>query len=350
MAVLRFIYALYLRLTGLSLLAFAGAFFYFSSIGLIDAAVGIWVPAVLAAIGLFLLIPWWLPRGLRRPTQGRDLAWIAIHAVIAALYPMIEGAMISAMASLFTASPEQTNILSSVNSVSSIWWVLPPLAVMLLLVLPSMKRAAPSDMPDPKDPTRTVPTKTKRPGKIPEKKLPALGAAMKLYIVADWTMLRLMGLGLMATAYLIWTLIQADRTGQAELLSHGKAPMTALLVYGGIGAILCLPLLLPQAIARPKNVIFGMVKAILLVAAAYVLIEPMNLAIVEFTPKIYHPTLIETVPRLFKAICGVAVTSALLISFFRQLNGLPAVDYKGDAKVHLSPEQLYDLRKARMGN
>ncbi len=81
MAVLRFIYALYLRLTGLGLLSVV-----FVYIGLESGAqasgtalppVELWVQATLAGLGVFLLIPWWLPRGLRRPTQGRDLIWLA---------------------------------------------------------------------------------------------------------------------------------------------------------------------------------------------------------------------------------------------------------------------------------
>ncbi|WP_139176671.1 hypothetical protein [Jannaschia faecimaris] len=210
------------------------------------------------------------------------------------------------------------------------------------------KNTSPTDHPAPKDPARAMPVKERKPVRLPEKKLPALGAAMKLYIAADWIILRILGLGLMATAYMLWTMIDDGQTFQAEALAHGKDPLTAVYVYGGVGALLGIPFLLPGRIARPKNVGYGLIKAVLLVGAAYVLIVPMDVAIVTFTPDIYHPTLIETVPRLFKAICGIAVTSALLISFFRQLNGLPAVDYKGDAKVTLTAAQLHDLRKARM--
>ena len=181
-----------------------------------------------------------------------------------------------------------------------------------------------------------------------EPKIPALGAAMKLYVVADWMMLRIMGLGLMATGYLLWTTIRDERAVQAATLAHGQDPMAALYLYGGLGAILGVPFLLPAAIARPRNVAFGALKAILLVAAAYALMDPLKLMIVDLTPPLYHATLIETVPRLFKAICGVAVTSALLISFFRHLGALPAMDTGGPAKVHLSAQELQDLRKARM--
>lgn len=347
MAVLRLVYAIYLRLAGLGLLAIAALYFFLKSQGSEGfPPVETWAMATLCIIGAVFLLPWIMPRGLRRPQAGRDLVWMAVHAIVALVLPKM-------MPFLAAALPSVINLPDGLLAVGQtridpVWWIAVPFALMLLLVLPSFRRAAPTDRPDPNDPARAIPVKEKRPAKLPEKKLPALGAAMKLYVVSDWLILRVLGVGLMATAYMIWTMIDAGRTFQAELLSHGKAPMTAVYVYGGGGALLALPFLLPARIARPQHVFFGLIKAILLVAAAYVLIKPLNLAITEFTPDIYHVTLIETVPRLFKAICGVAVTAALLISFFRQLNGLPPVDYKGDPKVQMSPNQLHDLRKARM--
>lgn len=347
MAVLRFVYALYLRVAGLGLLAIAALYFFVQSQGTAGLpAVETWAPATLGVIGAVFLLPWIMPRGLRRPKAGRDLVWLAVHAIVALILPLMLPFLLAALPTLVDVPAGLLSVAQ--QPVDPIWLIAAPFALMFILVLPSFRRAAPSDRPDPNDPARAIPVKEKKPAKIPEKKLPALGAAMKLYVVADWLILRLLGLGLMATAYMIWTMIDAGRTFQAELLSHGKEPMTAVYVYGGVGALLALPFLLPGRIARPQHVFFGLIKAVLLVAAAYILIKPLNLAITEFTPDIYHPTLIQTVPRLFKAICGVAVTAALLISFFRQLNGLPAVDYKGDPKVQLSPDQLHDLRKARM--
>ncbi|CTQ50678.1 hypothetical protein [Jannaschia donghaensis] len=347
MAVLRFVYALYLRLAGLFLLILGAGYLeagvLVEQAGITIQQVEIWVPFAAIGLGIFMLVPWWLPKGLRRPTRSRDLIWLALPALGALLGPLLRIPLYDVLPQVSTLEPEAAAFMQ--QPVSPVVSVGLPFVLMLLLVLPSMRSGVPADRPDP---VGAKPVKEKRPAKIPEKKLPALGAAMKLYIVADWAMLRAMGLGLMATAYMLWTLIQDGRLSQAAALSHGKDPMLAVYIYGGVGAMLAIPFLLPGRIARPQHVVFGLIKAILLVVAAYVLIEPLKVAIVTFTPDIYHATLIETVPRLFKAICGVAVTSALLISFFRQLNGLPAVDYKGDAKVHLSQDQLHDLRKARM--
>ena len=187
-----------------------------------------------------------------------------------------------------------------------------------------------------------------RPTALPQAKLPAIGAMMKLYVVADWLVLRLMGLGLCATAWMLWTMIQQGETSQAELLAYGQDPMKALMIYGGFGAILALPFLLPGAIAAPRHVAGGLVKAVILVGAALVLIPPLRAAIVTFTPEIYHVTLMATVPTLFKAVTGVAVTSTLLIAFFRQLGTLPQTNYKGEPIVMLSQDDLRALRLARM--
>ncbi len=230
------------------------------------------------------------------------------------------------------------------------WSLFVPFGLMLLLVMPDMRRQKPL-RPDPNDPARAIPVAERKPVPIADfnKKLPAIGGAMKLYVAADWLILRLLGLGLMGTAYLLWDMIATGRTFQAGQLAFGNDPTRAMYAYAAVGAIIALPFLLPRRIAAPRHVGFGLVKAVILVAVAFVLITPLSVAIELFAPEAYRPTLIATVPNLFKAIAGIAVTSVLLIAFFRQLNTLPAVDYKGDPKVSLSQQQLHDLRLARMG-
>ncbi|MCK0166592.1 hypothetical protein MWU52_03415 [Jannaschia sp. S6380] len=179
--------------------------------------------------------------------------------------------------------------------------------------------------------------------------LPAIGAAMKLYILADWFVLRLMGLGLIAAAWLLWQMVQDGRLAEAGTLTYGYDAMNAVYVYAGLGALLAVPFLLPGRIAAPRHVGWGLVKSALLVAAALFLIPPIHVAIETFTPNVYHAALMPTVPPLFKAITGVAVTSILLISFFKQLGTLPKTDYKGDPVVNVSSDQLRAMRAARMG-
>ncbi|MGB3687968.1 MAG: hypothetical protein WBA02_01585 [Jannaschia helgolandensis] len=351
MAVLRFIYALYLRLTGLGLLFMVFVYFGLktnagNNLGVTIPPVELWVQATLAGLGVFLLIPWWLPRGLRRPTQGRDLIWLSVHGIIVVVYPLLLEPMLAAILAL----PDIPLTAAQQKSASPMWSLFIPFGLMLLLVMPDMRRQKPP-RPDPNDPARAIPVAERKPVPIADfnKKLPAIGGAMKLYVAADWLILRLLGLGLMGTAYLLWDMISTGRTFQAGQLAFGNDPTRAMYAYAAVGAIIALPFLLPRRIAAPRHVGFGLVKAVILVAVAFVLITPLSVAIELFAPEAYRPTLIATVPNLFKAIAGIAVTSVLLIAFFRQLNTLPAVDYKGDPKVSLSQQQLHDLRLARMG-
>ncbi|GIT92075.1 hypothetical protein JANAI62_25330 [Jannaschia pagri] len=184
-------------------------------------------------------------------------------------------------------------------------------------------------------------------GKLPEPKLPSIGAAMKLYIAADWIVMRLLGAGLLWTGYVLWQLIEAERWSRVAALSYGQNPMHALYAYAGIGALMATPFLLPRFITAPRHVAGGLLKAMLLVGSALVLLPMLHVAIELYTPDLYWATLHATVPSVFKGVAAVAVTSALLISFFRQLGSTPKVDYSGKPVMILSGQQLKDLRDAR---
>lgn len=180
-------------------------------------------------------------------------------------------------------------------------------------------------------------------------KLPAIGAAMKLYLIADWVVLRLLGLALIGSAYMMWQILERDRVFLILDLAQGFAPMTALYIYAGFGLLLTVPFLLPRFIASPQHVFGGLAKAILLVFTALVLYVPLRVAIDVYTPDIYHATLKATVPRVFKAVAGIAVTSSLLIAFFKQLGKVPKMDYQGRPVREYSAKELAAMRHARMG-
>ncbi|MEM8824643.1 MAG: hypothetical protein AAGF30_13615 [Pseudomonadota bacterium] len=189
--------------------------------------------------------------------------------------------------------------------------------------------------------------RTKR-APVANPELPAISAAMKLYQIADWVVLRALGLALLWTAYMMWQVIQADRVWLIDALAQGIDPMTALFIYAGLGAFLVVPFIMPRFLSSPRHVVGGLAKSFLLVVAALVLIAPLNVAIVLYTPDIYHATLHATAPRAFKAVAGIAVSSALLISFFRQLSSVPQIDYQGRAVRVYSNEELAEMRRARM--
>ncbi|SFI30117.1 hypothetical protein [Jannaschia pohangensis] len=177
--------------------------------------------------------------------------------------------------------------------------------------------------------------------------LPALGVAMKAYGAADWLIMRLFGLGLLGTAYMTFGMIQQGSARLPELI-YNQDPWYALYAYAGLGAFMAIPFIMPRFLAEPRTVFMALVKAAMLVGTAFILIPPLQIAIVTFTPQIYHQTLLVAVPLLFKSLAGIAVTSTVIVALFRQLGALPKLDYKGDPISSMSSNQLHALRKARM--
>ncbi len=131
------------------------------------------------------------------------------------------------------------------------------------------------------------------------------------------------------------------------MLAHGLAPHLAIAAYAMGGLLLVVPFLLPRAIARPRHVLGGLVKAAILVAAAFALLDPMRTAIVLLVPALYEPMLLATVPMLFRSVAGLAVTAILVVAFFRQL-GLQPVTASRDQRDDPDAGALREMRRARM--
>lgn len=207
---------------------------------------------------------------------------------------------------------------------------------------PYSASSAPSDMP-------AVAKKDIRRGALPEPKMPALGAAMKLYVTADWLVMRLLGLGLLGTGYLLWQMMEANRELPQRALSWGLEPLHALVGYAVVGALMAVPFLLPRFVVAPRHVLGGLIKAFLLVGTGFVLLPVVPTAVELLTDDKYHATLLAIAPIVFKSAMGVAVTGAILTSFFRQLGHAPKTDYLGKPMIELSQSELRNLRAARMG-
>jgi hypothetical protein len=158
-----------------------------------------------------------------------------------------------------------------------------------------------------------------------ESDIPTGGAALTLYRAADWLVLRALGLGLLATAWMIHDLHLA---GRADLilrtLTHGYDPIYAVMAYAAGGALLVLPFLLPAAITKPRRVGCALVKAGLVIGATVALLAPLDAAIVLHMSAPYHAPLKTAAPPMLKAIAGIAITAALLIAFLRQLGAADA--------------------------
>ncbi|WP_371153934.1 hypothetical protein [Jannaschia sp. 2305UL9-9] len=313
------------------------------------------------AIGLSFLTTRTLPRFVHRPTRWFHFPAIGfyISAVsLAALAPLLVMAPPALTSILEGQSPgvftrydlvqagSTTTIISAVSFLGLIATTIaviarkPPAATSPDALRPYPSQRA-SDLPE------VAPKKNMNKGKLPEPKLPSIGAAMKLYVIADWLMMRLLGLGLLGTAWILWQLIEGGRDYQAFQISYGQNPMHALYAYAGVGTLMTVPYLLPRFITAPRHVIGGLLKAVLLAATAFILLPMLHVGIEMFTPDMYWATLHATAPGVFKALAGVAVTSALLISFFRQLGNVPQVDYTGKPVLVLSQQELRSLRAAR---
>ncbi|WP_281825513.1 hypothetical protein [Jannaschia rubra] len=322
--------------------------------------------AVFGSLGLIgsltLLLPSLTPRFMARPSRLHHFIGFNLLATILAALPLLAyfiplGSEVATRPQVdpvtgLVVVPDAWTFFMAANRITQVAMasVLIPIQLAWFTMLILLTRPPARSRTRPNDPARAIPAVEKRPVSLPTAKrgLPAVGAAMKLYVAADWIILRLLGLGLIGTAWMLWDAVKTGRTPQAAILAHGGEPMTAVYLYAGFGALLTVPLLLPRFIMSPRHVIGGLAKSILLVVAALILLTPLEIAMVTFTDKAFHATLIATVPKLFKAVTGVAVTSTLLIAFFRQLGNLPQVDYKGDPKIALSSQQLHELRKARM--
>ncbi|MGB3407947.1 MAG: hypothetical protein WBA67_10675 [Jannaschia sp.] len=340
-------------------------------------------PAIWKAVSAFLalaaavmfLSPRWTPRVIARPSRWYHffgfnllctaLILLALLPYVVGVYgPIIELAAADAQAGI-TRSPEDLNAaimpfltdgpafiayLAISLPITLAWFTM----IGLLFQKPSVAYSSEALRPYSSQRVSDMPavgrSKDIRKGKLPEPKLPSIGAAMKLYVAADWLVMRLLGLALLGVAYTIWTLLEIGRELPLIPLSYGQDPKTMMIVYGVLGMFMAVPFLLPRFLTAPRTVAGGLAKAVLLVVTVLFLLPALHVMIDLHTPPIYHATLHATVPNVFKAIAGIAVTSALLISFFRQLGATPKVDYTGKPIVVLSETDLRELRAARMGN
>ncbi|TFL16732.1 hypothetical protein [Jannaschia formosa] len=209
---------------------------------------------------------------------------------------------------------------------------------------PHAARSAASDMPEVQKKKKDL-----RAARLPEPKLPAMGGMMKLYVAADWLVLRLLGLGLLGTAYLLWQMMEAGRDLPQRALSYGFEPLHALIAYGVAGAFLAVPYLLPRNVVAPRHVLGGLVKAGLILGAGLVVRPVVPTAISLLVDEKYHPTLLYIAPHAMNVVIGLAVTGALFTSFFRQMGKTPKFDYLGNPVVEMTPDDLHRLRQARMG-
>lgn len=209
-------------------------------------------------------------------------------------------------------------------------------AVVLTSGWTAMAPAGPAPARDPR-PAPTPP---------PPPALPRMGVAMTLYVAADWLMLRLCGLGLLAMAWMIHA--QADRSAEVASLLHGIGPRTVVGIYVAWGALLLVPAVLPDVLARPATVAGGAVKATVLLGLSLLFLPAIDVAI-DLGPETARDALHAGVPALFKAVAGIAVLATMAVALFRHLGATAARTESGRATApRASAADLRALRAARM--
>ncbi|WP_308915090.1 hypothetical protein [Jannaschia sp. LMIT008] len=177
--------------------------------------------------------------------------------------------------------------------------------------------------------------------------IPDLGVALRIYVVADWVLLRLFGLALIGTGWMLYLSGGRNVEGLRDL-TWGHDWPEAAVAYAFAGMVLLLPVMLPQALMHPRNVVLGALKAAILAGLTFVFLPALHFAAAHLMEEPWRTLALGHGPVALKTLAGYAVVSTVVVAFFRQLAGSPALDGQGRPIVRLDPEELRALRSARM--
>lgn len=182
---------------------------------------------------------------------------------------------------------------------------------------------------------------SQQPSGIPLSKQPG-GKLLVSYQASSFIVLRLYGLAFLAMSYGYTTGLLT----MPELpILNMASPVILATISGLIGILLTLPPLTPAVLSRPKTVLAGAYKALLLMALSAPIyfegLEVLNSGLVPHGSKF-----VDVVPLVFKSIAGLSITGAILVSLATQL----AEGEKTPEPIydHLSKNDLRSLRRSRM--
>ena len=178
--------------------------------------------------------------------------------------------------------------------------------------------------------------------------LPQVNGAMRILAAADFAGPRLLGLGLIGAAWLLWGYMADGRPERVADLARGLEPMAALALHVGLGVALIVPVLLTPWVGRPRHVAGGLVKAGIIAFAAWLLQEPLRLALSAVLSDLHRPLGLAIAPPAFLAVAAVIIFAAPVLAFFRQLGAVPTAVPADEAGPVMDPTTLRDLRLARM--
>ena len=177
--------------------------------------------------------------------------------------------------------------------------------------------------------------------------MPDLAPALRLYAVLDWLILRAIGAVLLLLA---WGLHdrRAD-VGPLEPLLYGQDVARAIVAYGVLGAICLVPVIVPRAIASPRTLLAGAVKAGLLVGLALVLLPVIDVAVRADLPAPLPEAVRETLPGAVEGLCAVMILATIVLAFFQQVAAPPLRrDGLGNPVRPVAADDLRALRASRM--
>jgi len=162
------------------------------------------------------------------------------------------------------------------------------------------------------------------------------------YVVANFVVLRLYGAAFLAIGYALSTgLIELPQ----QALNLGATSTNAATLAGLAGLILLVPMLTPSVMNRPRKVSFGLLKATILLGLSFP-IYWAGVAYLESGAVTQGAAFLDILPKLIKAIAGVSVTGAILVSMATQLTEDEILPQEDSIKV--SEDDLRALRTHRM--
>jgi hypothetical protein len=294
---------------------------------------------------LMLTAPRLLPAGARAPSR-------AVHLPLAIL---VVGALALGGPWLVWFQAARLGLEGAIVIPDALRTAMPVALLLALLTTIFSVRAGPPDpgtapMQDEALLTggRGAPRRPKKPKHRPRGRLSRLvGGLVGGY---DWLAMRVLGAGMIGTAWLIWQMMAAPGTPPLlTALSFGQPPLHALAAWLAAGVLLAVPLLLPGWLVTPRNVLAGGVKAAMLLGAAWLLAPMLPVAIDLLAPPALAPELLRVGPAVFARLAWIAAALAMAAAFYRHLQPRTRVDYLGRPVLELTKEELYDMRRSRMG-
>lgn len=206
-----------------------------------------------------------------------------------------------------------------------------------------LKWTCPKTLKHQQRPNQSMTRHTDTHAKQRQKREPGGGIILS-YKVSSWVFLRLYGAAFCWFAWIMWT----SAWTPVNLLNYWPEALPYKWFYGtlaALGVLLIFPFFTPSPLRFPRTVSGGVVKAILLLILSGILYV-LTLALLDGGYLRYSQHLSSTLPLMIKAVAGLSVTGAVLVSLAGALHDSKAKRPKALSEK-MSDEDLRALRRAR---